>query len=329
MITLLAVAALAFALSCAGVHAMDIVLRRRDQLAPPTERGLHSSPTPAGGGLAVVVSIAICLFVMGGADLPNSNRVALLCALGLAIAGLRDDLVGLSAAVRLLLQMAAAALMMAVVPDDWRILTALPIVMERAALLVVWVGLMNAWNFMDGADGVCGVQTIMVCLGAMLCWLVLGGAAMTVIPPIAVAAATAGFLVWNWPPARIFMGDAGSVPLGFLAGFMLFDLAAHGAAAAAMILPLYFVADSGITLARRAMRGEKLWTAHREHFYQRAILAGLSHRDAALRIALAGVVTSVCAAVSIIAPWPALLGALIAVGILIRSFSGTGQSNVR
>jgi UDP-N-acetylmuramyl pentapeptide phosphotransferase/UDP-N-acetylglucosamine-1-phosphate transferase len=122
-----------------------------------------------------------------------------------------------------------------------------------------------------------------------------------------IAAAALGFLPWNWHPARLFLGDVGSVALGFLLGWLLLRLAAEGQWAAAVILPLYYLSDATLTLTRRTLRGEKPWQAHREHFYQRAVAAGLSHAavvravgvaNAGL-IALAVMATAGCAIVAL------------------------------
>jgi UDP-N-acetylmuramyl pentapeptide phosphotransferase/UDP-N-acetylglucosamine-1-phosphate transferase len=106
----------------------------------------------------------------------------------------------------------------------------------------------------------------------------------------AAAAAALAFLRWNWQPARLFMGDVGSVPLGYLLGWLLLTLAGSGYWAQALILPLYFLADASWTLLRRLARGEKIWRPHREHFYQRAVQAGRSHAEVALRVMSADIV---------------------------------------
>jgi len=110
-----------------------------------------------------------------------------------------------------------------------------------------------------------------------------------------VAAAALGFLVWNWSPARIFLGDVGSVPLGYVLGFLLNRLALGGQWQAALILPAYFLADASITLLRRLLRGERVWQAHREHFYQRAVQQGLGHDAVVLRVVAADIVLIACA----------------------------------
>jgi UDP-N-acetylmuramyl pentapeptide phosphotransferase/UDP-N-acetylglucosamine-1-phosphate transferase len=110
----------------------------------------------------------------------------------------------------------------------------------------------------------------------------------------AVAAAAAGFLVWNWAPARIFLGDVGSVPLGYLLGFLLLEQAARGHWKVAVILPLYFLADATITLLRRLSRGQRVWQAHRQHFYQRAVQRGLGHAAVVQRVIAADIVLIGC-----------------------------------
>jgi UDP-N-acetylmuramyl pentapeptide phosphotransferase/UDP-N-acetylglucosamine-1-phosphate transferase len=110
----------------------------------------------------------------------------------------------------------------------------------------------------------------------------------------AIIGASIGFLVWNWSPARIFLGDVGSAPLGYLLGFLLLGVAARGYWKIVLILPLYFVADATITLARRVLRGERVWQAHREHFYQLAVRRGLGHAAVVERVIAANVILIGC-----------------------------------
>ena len=121
----------------------------------------------------------------------------------------------------------------------------------------------------------------------------------TPILAAAVAGAALGFLAWNWQPAKLFLGDVGSVPLGFLLAWLLLSLAAHGHWAAALILPGYFLADASWTLARRALRGAPVWRAHREHIYQQAVQAGASHAQVSGAVAVANLALVGCAAASV------------------------------
>lgn len=204
-----------------------------------------------------------------------------------------------------------------------------------AALYIVWM--INLTNFMDGIDGIAAGEALSIGLGAMavagVVWLdalldTLGvaGAAAALDPAMAAsaamggvaAAAALGFLWWNWHPARIFLGDVGSVPLGFLAGYLLLRLAESGQWAAALILPLYFLADATITLALRALGGERVWLAHKQHFYQRAVARGMSHAQVvaltlAANAALIG--AAVVAAMGMV--WLGLLAAAAAVAVTL------------
>jgi UDP-N-acetylmuramyl pentapeptide phosphotransferase/UDP-N-acetylglucosamine-1-phosphate transferase len=126
---------------------------------------------------------------------------------------------------------------------------------------------------------------------------------------LVLAAATAGYLFWNWHPAKVFMGDTGSIALGFLLGWLMIDLGLRGLWAAAVILPLYFVADATLTLVKRLARGEKPWQPHRQHAYQRAVLGGARPSAVVLRTAIANAALVGLAILSIAAPLLALIGA--------------------
>jgi UDP-N-acetylmuramyl pentapeptide phosphotransferase/UDP-N-acetylglucosamine-1-phosphate transferase len=138
-----------------------------------------------------------------------------------------------------------------------------------------------------------------------------------------IAATMIGFLVWNWHPARIFLGDVGSIPLGFLLGWLLLDLAASGLWQAALILPLYYLADASLTLLRRLLRGAVIWHAHREHCYQQAVQRGRSHAAVSRAVAFTNLLLVGLAFVAAspsgppILPWLILAAAIIIVGLLM------------
>jgi UDP-N-acetylmuramyl pentapeptide phosphotransferase/UDP-N-acetylglucosamine-1-phosphate transferase len=263
----------------------------------PNARSNHKAPVPRGGGIAMIGTIAaawIGLWAIG--VLPPASLAIAADMLALAVVSWIDDRRGLSPAVRLLAQFAAVAAGVWVLPQgavfqDW-----LPFGLERAAMAVVWVWFLNLFNFMDGIDGIAGSEAVAIGAGLVLV-LSFGGARDIGIaaPAAAIAAAALGFLVWNWAPARIFMGDVGSVPLGYVLGYLLCRLAIDGWWKAALILPAYFVADATLTLLRRLARGERVWQAHREHFYQRAVRRGLSHDAVVLRVIAADAVLIACA----------------------------------
>jgi UDP-N-acetylmuramyl pentapeptide phosphotransferase/UDP-N-acetylglucosamine-1-phosphate transferase len=191
----------------------------------------------------------------------------------------------------------------------------LPPSLDSVATAIVWVWFINLFNFMDGIDGLAGSEAAAIGLGLLLFAAIgIGHDLGLAATGAGIAAAAIGFLVWNWAPAWIFLGDVGSVPLGYLLGFLLLGQAARGHWKLALILPLYFLADATITLLRRLLRGEQVWQAHREHFYQRAVQRGLGHAEVVQRVIAADLVLIGCgwAAEN---GWP-ILG-LIAAGVTV------------
>jgi UDP-N-acetylmuramyl pentapeptide phosphotransferase/UDP-N-acetylglucosamine-1-phosphate transferase len=286
-------AALAFALSCLGTRALIALLRQKAVLDLPNQRSSHVLPTPRGGGIAVIGAIVVVwLALCATGALPATSVVVALGAAGLAIVSWLDDLRGLSPGVRLLAQFAAVAAGVLVLPNHAVFQGWLPSGLDALATALLWVWFANLFNFMDGIDGIAGSEAAAIGIGLVL---VAGGDLVITAPAAAVAAAALGFLVWNWRPARIFLGDVGSVPLGYLLGFLLYELTLRKQWQAALILPLYFLVDATLTLLRRLLRGERVWQAHREHFYQRAVQSGLSHDAVVLRVIAADLVLIACA----------------------------------
>jgi len=297
-LTLLAVVAIgSFAISCLGTRTLIALLRRRALLDVPNERSSHAEPTPRGGGIAVIGTIVAAWLALWMAGvLPVANAVIAFGAAGLAVVSWFDDVRGLSPAVRLLAQFVAVAAGIWVLPKAAIFQGWLPLGLDAIAAALLWVWFANLFNFMDGIDGIDGGEAAAIGSGLVLV-ATLGavGDPGLAAAGAALAAAALGFLVWNWAPARIFLGDVGSVPLGYLLGFLLYGLALHGQWQAALILPLYFLADASLTLLRRLARGERVWQAHREHFYQRAVQRGLGHDAVVWRVIAADAVLIACA----------------------------------
>jgi UDP-N-acetylmuramyl pentapeptide phosphotransferase/UDP-N-acetylglucosamine-1-phosphate transferase len=294
---LLVIAGAAFVLSCLGTRALVTLLRRRAVLDVPNERSSHAVPTPRGGGIAIVGTIAI---VWGGlwfaAILPPASLAIVLGMVGLAAISWIDDLRDLSPALRLLAQFAAVAAGIWMLPRGAVFQGWLPPGLDAVATALIWVWFLNLFNFMDGIDGIAASEAASIGLGLMLvASLGVAGSVAIATAAAGVAAAALGFLVWNWTPARIFMGDVGSVPLGYGLGYLLLEMARRGWWKAALILPAYFLADATLTLLRRVMRGERVWQAHREHFYQRAVQRGLGHGAVVSRVVAADAVLIFCA----------------------------------
>ena len=278
-----------------GTRMVIPYLRRAGVAATPNERSLHRAPTPHGGGVGPVAAIVLVwLAAVIGRWRPEADLLILAGVVLLAVVSWLDDRYELSPATRLIPQIVVVLLSLDLVPLGGPVFQFwLPPVLDRVATGLVWLWFINLFNFMDGADGLTGSEATTIGAGIVLVAASLDPA--TAVLGAALAAAALGFLASNWAPARVFMGDVGSIPLGYLIGFLLLRLAAEGMWRAALILPLYFLADATITLARRALRGERVWQPHREHFYQRAVLAGLGHAAMVRRVIVANLALVACA----------------------------------
>ena len=289
-LSLISAATAAF-LAYAGIAGVIGLLKRR-ALAKPNQRSSHTLPTPQGGGVVVVPAVLVSAGValtLSGSKLPGGAFylwVVGTAALALTIIGFVDDMRALSVPSRLASQILAVAAAVVLMPADLRIFPPIvPLPLERAALICAGLWFVNLFNFMDGIDLISATETGAIALGI----LILTG--VDAMPPaygivaLALIGAMAGFAPWNWPPARLFLGDAGSIPIGFLLAVLLIHLASINAFAAT-IIPLYYFADATITLGRRVFRGERVWEAHRQHFYQQATANGLTVMQTVRRIAL-------------------------------------------
>jgi UDP-N-acetylmuramyl pentapeptide phosphotransferase/UDP-N-acetylglucosamine-1-phosphate transferase len=248
-------------------------LMMRIALAKPNARSSHRIPTPQGAGIAVVAAtLAAAAAVTGltGAAELKIPAAVFGATLFIAVVGFIDDIRTMPVVPRLLLQAAAVAAVIAAAPEDLRIVPACPLWLERGLLVVAGLWFVNLVNFMDGLD-LMTVAEIVPVTGALV---LLGWLAELPLPATVVAAALfgamLGFAPFNRPVAKIFLGDVGSLPIGLLAGWCLLQLAWHQQIAAALLLPMYYLADTTITLFRRVARREPFWAAHRSHFYQRA-----------------------------------------------------------
>ncbi|NUQ49024.1 MAG: glycosyltransferase family 4 protein [Phycisphaerae bacterium] len=243
----------------------------------PNARSSHAVPTPRGGGAAIVLSTALAVIWLYAAGALTTPLVLVVSVGGglVALIGFIDDHGHLAARWRLLGHFAAAAWTLAWI--DGLPLATIPGLAQLPAwagwglssLFLVWM--LNLFNFMDGIDGIASVEAVSTCLGGALLYA-LSGQAQAACLPLALAAAAGGFLLWNWPPARIFMGDVGSGFLGLMLGIL--SLQAGGIDPtlfwAWVVLMGVFIADATLTLGRRLLRGEQIHQAHRSHAYQHA-----------------------------------------------------------
>jgi UDP-N-acetylmuramyl pentapeptide phosphotransferase/UDP-N-acetylglucosamine-1-phosphate transferase len=274
------------------------ILRSRGLVDHPNERSSHTVPTPRGGGIAVIGSVSLGWLILAKAGLVAPGIANILLGAGLlAAASWIDDLRGLSPLWRLLTQGVAVAVGVTALADTENLFGGwLAPACSLSAVGLLWVWWINLFNFMDGIDGLAGGEAAAIAGGLLLfATFGVGSDPELALLAAAVIGAAVGFLLWNWSPARIFLGDVGSAPLGYLLGFLLLDLAIRGFWKSALILPLYFLADATITLARRLVRGERVWQAHREHYYQRAVRCGLGHAAVVRRVIAANILLIGCA----------------------------------
>ena len=275
--------------------AVRVLLSRFGRLAldEPNARSLHERPVPRTGGIAVLIGAATA-FAFGAAPLWMPGVLAL----GLAVISFVDDLRRLPTLVRLAAHVVAAGVVV------WYLLSPMHPV-ESAILVAALAWITNLYNFMDGSDGLAGgMAMIGFAAYAFAAWLA-GEAALAAFC-VALSAAAAAFLLHNLHPARIFLGDVGSIPVGFLAGAL--GIAGWRNDAWPLWFPVLafgpFIADATVTLLRRLVRGDKVWKAHREHYYQRMVRMGLGHRRTAL---LGYAVMALCAGAALVgrnqAPW--------------------------
>ncbi|EJN23468.1 UDP-N-acetylmuramyl pentapeptide phosphotransferase/UDP-N-acetylglucosamine-1-phosphate transferase [Pseudomonas sp. GM79] len=284
---------------------LTLLLRRyalaKSLIDIPNARSSHSVPTPRGGGVAIVVSFVGALLILTGLDMMSSAELYALLGSGLlvAIIGFADDHGHIAARWRLLGHFIAAAWAL-----SW--LNGLaPLVFFGSTINLGWFGnilaaiylvwMLNLYNFMDGIDGLASAEAICACVGAaMIYWL--AGHAAIVWVPLMLAGAVAGFFYWNFPPAKIFMGDAGS---GFL-GLILAVLSLSAAWVAPQMFWVWvimlgaFIVDATWTLLRRLIRGDAVSQAHRSHAYQYASRLFKSHKK----------VTVAIVAINLIWLWP-------------------------
>jgi UDP-N-acetylmuramyl pentapeptide phosphotransferase/UDP-N-acetylglucosamine-1-phosphate transferase len=240
-------------------------------LDEPNERSLHVRPVPRTGGIAVLAGAAVSIPYAG-----TRLWLPMLLALLLAAISLFDDVRGLGNRTRLFAHVAAGILLV------WYVLSPMhPIEMIVLVVAVVWMT--NLYNFMDGADGVAGGMAA-VGFGAYAIAAGLADKFPLALLCTALAAGSLAFLLHNFHPARIFLGDVGSIPLGFLAAAL--GIIGWRDDAWPLWFPVLvfgpFNADATITLLRRLLRREKVWRPHRDHYYQRIVRMGLGHRASAL-----------------------------------------------
>jgi UDP-N-acetylmuramyl pentapeptide phosphotransferase/UDP-N-acetylglucosamine-1-phosphate transferase len=268
-------------LMCAALILALRPLLLRHALARPNARSSHTIPTPQGGGAAVVAAtLATIVLAVVLATEPHASLIGAwplgIAVVLLMIVGAVDDMHAIAALPRLVAQAIAVAIVVAAAPADVRAVPILPFAVERIAEVIAGLWFVNLVNFMDGIDLMTVAETVPITAG--IAAFAFAGATPPSAGIIAVVllGAVLGFAPFNRPVAALFLGDVGSLPIGLILFWMLLVLAGSGHLAAALLLPLYYVADATLTLLRRIARGEKITEGHRTHFYQLATARGFT-----------------------------------------------------
>ncbi len=312
--------ALAAAILSAVLVQAAMPLFRRYAMARPNARSSHREPIPQGGGGAVA---AAALVTLAGAALLQPGPMAGVGALAavaagvilLALIGAADDIRNLPVLPRLGGQLLAVAMAVAALRFAGGPVLPLPLPLELIALTVAGTWFVNLTNFMDGIDGITLAGFMPLAAGATMVAGLAGGGPAAVLGPVFLGA-LAGFVGFNLPKARLFLGDVGSLPIGLIGGALLMAIAQHGAFAAAVILPLYHFADATSTLLGRMARRERVFEPHRQHAYQRAVDGGWSHGRVSL-IVLALNILLVGLALATLGQGWLMQTALVAVALLL------------
>lgn len=316
------------ALLTAGLIVLLTPTLNRHFLAIPNQRSLHGEAVPQGAGLAMMGAMLAAFTVLWMMDRMEAEPwplPVLAGAVWLMVLGALDDASEVPIVWRLAGQAAAAILVVFSLPEGFHILPdVLPLMVERVLLVISVIGFINAVNFLDGIDWITVAQTVpMAGTVAVMAWL--GAVPQNIgLTALVLVGATLGFAVFNKHPARIFLGDAGSLPVGLILTWLLIFVA-RADLEAALLLALYTLSDAGVTLIRRALRGEPFWVAHRSHFYQRAVMLGFKPPEVTLRVfllcCLLGALGVTALETDSLAGDLILLAAgLLATGLLLRHF---------
>jgi Fuc2NAc and GlcNAc transferase len=288
----LVVLAVSFIVAWAATMILIPWLQKQGVLDIPNLRSSHKIPTPRGGGIGIILGLMAGTLAARLLEMRLPGAELFLAAGLIALIGFIDDRSGgVSVLVRFACQFAAAGIVihgaggLARLPLPAPLNVSLGVLAIPAALIWI-VGLTNLYNFLDGIDGFAGLQGVIA--GLSLAFLAPGGLFAAI--GFAIAGACAGFLVHNWHPAKVFMGDVGSPTLGFILAALPFQLEPGSRSQAVFVVVIclwFFFSDGVFTFMRRLSRGEKVWEAHRSHLYQRLVRSGLRHNQVALPVMVA------------------------------------------
>ena len=268
---MLALLVFSFSLSAFSCFFLIRLLNKRNIVDVSCKRSNHTSPTPRGGGIGVLLSIVSGFIGLTYFSLPAPSTFIIFGATLLAFVSFLDDLRGeLSILFRILTQIIVVGLCLETQFSSTLFFAGkLPYVLDHLIMGLFWISFINIFNFMDGINGISVIETSTISLGVFFLGIFLSTPSVHNGFALVLLGAVLGFFVWNIK-GKIFLGDVGSIPLGFLLGFSLVSVWVNYSFIYSLILPLYYALDAGITIFLRAAHKEKIWEPHSQHFYQKA-----------------------------------------------------------
>lgn len=272
-----------------------LLFERKNIVDKPSQRRAHSKITPRGGGVAIVISFILSFLIFDyhehSAFVYSVYLLPPLCLV--AAISLLDDISHVSIIYRLCIHLVASALVVyfflwprTLLHDE------LPIYLDFALAFIGLAMFVNIYNFLDGIDGITASESIHLSTTLLiLCTMrydVIAHVDLVIVISTLTCASSIAFIYYNWHPAKVFLGDVGSISLGFLLGLALLIVASSGSRlfASCFIACLYYIADGGLTILIRLVNGEKIWLPHLKHFFQRAVRKGMSHQEITTKIAI-------------------------------------------
>ncbi|MCC8372256.1 MAG: glycosyltransferase family 4 protein [Rickettsia endosymbiont of Pseudomimeciton antennatum] len=296
----------------------------------PNPRRVHNKITPRGGGLAIVIVVIIGLITYEyfvTEMLINSIKIVPLLLIISTISFL-DDLVSIPVFIRLIIHIICSTISIILFLSPALLFHhELPLYVDFVLSIIYLITFLNIYNFLDGIDGISGAESIHLSITILiLCYLkydTIININFIIVLNIIILGCSIGFLIFNWHPAKIFIGDVGSISLGFLLGLCLILISASSIHLfiASSIASLYYMTDGGLTILIRLLNKEKIWQPHLKHFFQKAVRNGKSHKEVVCRIIICNILLMVLSITSLYFPLISIIFAVLVVMVTIINFA--------
>ncbi|XVN42199.1 MAG: UDP-phosphate alpha-N-acetylglucosaminyltransferase [Candidatus Rickettsia vulgarisii] len=296
----------------------------------PNQRRAHNKVTPRGGGLAIVIMVIVTVSIYEYFLATYSIGAIKILAILLAISMISflDDLIHIPIIIRLIIHVICSAIAITLFLSPALLFhNELPPYLDFILCVIGLTAFLNIYNFLDGIDGITCSESIHLSVTILiLCYLksdIIINANLIIVLNVIIIGASMGFLLFNWQSAKIFLGDVGSISLGFLLGFSLLLISASSAHLfmASVIASLYYLADGGLTILIRLINKEKIWEPHLKHFFQQAVKNGKTHRQVVSRIIFCNTLLMLLSITSLYYPVISIMLAILVVMITIINFT--------